>query len=126
MLLPNHYDRYLHLCHDAGLQSVHLNRGTAEIPVPAGVLQLFLARGHEFIPISDRLEVKTGETLSKGYVLRRRLNLPSEGWYGGDMHTHFSRWQPSDDHVWARLLQAEDLHAVNNMVYNPTLRVSNC
>lgn len=123
LLLPSHYDRYLHLCHDAGLQSVHLNRGAAEIPAPTGVLQLLLARGHEFIPISDRLEIKMGETLNKEYILRRRLNLPSEGWYGGDMHTHFSRWQPSDDHVWARLLQAEDLHAVNNMVYKGAGRV---
>jgi hypothetical protein len=43
--------------------------------------------------------------------------MSAAGWFGGDMHTHFSRWQPSDSHVWTRLLQAEGIHAVNNMVY---------
>jgi len=117
LLLPGHYSRYLHLCHSANLQSVHLNRGSAEIGVPAGELKIFLARGHEFIPISDNLEIKAGRTLDKEYVLQRRIDMPSEGWFGGDMHTHFCRWQPSDDHLWARLLMAEDIHAVNNMVY---------
>lgn len=117
LLLPGHYNRYLHLCHGVELQSVHLNNGLADIPVPAGMLQIFLARGHEFVPLTDHVEIKPGETLHKKYVLRRILDMPSQGWYGGDMHTHFSRWQPSDDHMWGRLLQAEDLHAVNNMVY---------
>lgn len=115
--LPGHYSRYLHLCHGTNLQSVHLNHGEAQIPVPIGELQLFLARGHEYIPISDCLKIKARQTLNKEYLLRRLLDLPKMGWYGGDMHTHFCRWQPSDDHVWARLLLAEDLHAVNNMVY---------
>ncbi len=117
LLLPGHYNRYLHLCHGVDLQSMHLNTGSAVIPVPAGVLQVFLARGHEFVPVTDQFQIKANETLHRDYVLRRTFDLPSQGWYGGDMHTHFSRWQPSDDHVWARLLQAEDLHAVNNMVY---------
>ncbi|MBI4531688.1 MAG: CehA/McbA family metallohydrolase, partial [Candidatus Latescibacteria bacterium] len=117
LLLPGHYSRYLHLCHGANLQSVHLTHGSAQIPVPAGRLQVFVARGHEFLPISDRVEIGAGQPLHKDYVLRRRTDMPAQGWFGGDMHTHFCRWQPSDDHVWARLLQAEDLHAVNNMVY---------
>ena len=115
--LPSHYSRYLHLCQETNLQSVHLNHGSAQIPVPVGELQLFLARGHEYIPLSDDFTIKAGQTLNKEYVLRRLLDLPKMGWYGGDMHTHFSRWQPSDDHVFSRLLLAEGLHAVNNMVY---------
>lgn len=117
LLLPGHFSRYLHLCHGVDLKSVHLNHGAAEFPVPSGELQIFLARGHEFAPLHDRLAVKTGETVHKEYVLNKRSDIPAAGWYGGDMHTHFSRWSKSDNHVWARLLQAEDLHAVNNMVY---------
>ena len=83
--LPNHYSRYLHLCQETNLQSVHLNHGSAQIPVPVGELQLFLARGHEYIPISDDFEIKAGQTLNKEYVLRRLLDLPKMGWYGGDM-----------------------------------------
>ena len=117
ILLPGHYDRYLHLAHGGNLESVHLNHGTASFPVPEGEVQLFIARGHEFSPVTDRFAIKAGETVTKEYTLQRRVDLPSQGWFGGDMHTHFCRWQPSDDHVWARMLMAEDIHAVNNMVY---------
>ena len=117
LLLPDHFNRYLHLCHGVQLQSVHLNHGAASIPVPAGEVQLFLARGHEYAPISDRFELRPGTSLHKEYSLKRLCDLPAQGWYNGDMHTHFSRWEPKDNHVWMRLLQAEDIHAVNNMVY---------
>ena len=117
LLLPSHYDRYLHRCQGGQLQSLHLNHGRAQIPVSAGSLTIFLARGHEYVPISDQVEVKSGATVNCEYTLCRRFDLPSLGWYGGDMHTHFSRWEPSDDYVWSRLLLAEDIRAVNNMVY---------
>lgn len=117
LLLPAHYSRYLHLCHGTELQSVHLNNGAAKLSLPAGEVKLLLARGHEFAPVVDGCEIKAGVRIDREYVLRRRVDLPAQGWYGGDMHTHFSRWEPRDNHVWARLLQAEDLHAVNNMVY---------
>lgn len=117
LLLASHYDRYLHIVHDKGLQSVHLNHGTAKITVPQGEFQIFLARGHEFIPVRDTIHIKAGRTEVKQFRLARLVDMPADGWYGGDMHTHFSRWQKSDDHVWTRLLWAEDIHAVNNMVY---------
>ncbi len=117
LLLPGHYTRYLHVCHGTPLQSVHLNHGAAKVSVPAGELRLFLARGHEFAPISDRFEIGPGATLNRDYTLHRSSDLSSQGWYGGDMHTHFSRWEPKDNHIWSRLLQAEDLPAVNNMVF---------
>ena len=91
LLLPAHYDRYLHVVHGQDLRSVHLNHGAANLPVPPGKLRIFLARGHEYVPLTDELEVKPGATVTREYVLRRTLDLPAQGWYGGDMHTHFSR-----------------------------------
>ncbi len=123
LVLPNHYDRYLHVCHGTDLQSTHLSSGAASLSIPAGAIQLYLSRGHEYIPMDDRLEIKSNEKSNKEYVLRLRVNLPEQGWYGGDMHTHFSRWEPNDNHVWSRLLEAEDLHAVNNMVYKAAGKV---
>ena len=79
--------------------------------------QVFLARGHEYIPVINRLEIVPDTTLTREYVLTRQIDLPAQNWYGGDMHTHFSRWEPKDNYIWSYLLQAEDLHAVNNMVY---------
>jgi hypothetical protein len=89
-LLPDHYSRYLHLCHGAKLQSIHLNQGRAEISVPAGEVEIFLARGPEFIPLTERVEIGAGATVGREYVLRKRLDLAARNWYGGDMHTHFS------------------------------------
>jgi hypothetical protein len=117
LLLPSHYHRYLHLCRDADLQSVHLNHGAADIPVTAGEIEIRLSRGPEYLPVIDRAVVKEGEVTGKEYVLGRLCDLPASGWYGGDMHTHFSRWTARDSHVWGRFLAAEDLYAVNNMVY---------
>jgi len=117
LLLPGHYRRYLHLCHGTELQSLHLNHGTAAVPAPEGELEIYLSRGHEFMPITDRVRISADATSVKEYALRRRMDLPSLGWYSGDMHTHFSRWQRSDNYVWGRFLAAEDIHAVNNMVY---------
>ena len=117
LVLSAHYDRYLHVCHGANLQAIHLSRGSATFPVPTGEVQVFLARGHEYIPVIDRLEIKPDTTLTREYVLTRQIDLPSQNWYGGDMHTHISRWEPKDNHIWSYLLQAEDLHAVNNMVF---------
>lgn len=119
LLLPTHYIRYLHLCQGLcqNLKSVHLNHGSAEMAVPADELQIHIARGYEYAPVTDSFQVKAGETVTKEYRLSRSANLAGEGWYGGDMHTHFSRWQPNDNYVWGRFLAAEDLYAVNNMVF---------
>ncbi|MDP6360270.1 MAG: hypothetical protein QF473_34460, partial [Planctomycetota bacterium] len=53
LLHSSHYDRYLHLCHDANLESLHLNHGAATLPIPNGQIQVFLSRGHEFMPVTD-------------------------------------------------------------------------
>ncbi len=91
LVLSAHYDRYLHVCHGANLQAIHLSRGSATFPVPTGEVQVFLARGHEYIPVIDRLEIKPDTTLTREYVLTRQIDLPSQNWYGGDMHTHISQ-----------------------------------
>ena len=56
LLLPGHYNRYLHLCHGVDLQSMHLNTGSAAIPVPAGAVQVFLRAAMSLFlsPISSR------------------------------------------------------------------------
>ena len=65
LLLSAHYDRYLHVCHGANLQSIHLSRGSATFPVPTGEVQVFLARGHEYIPVIYRLEIVPDTTLTR-------------------------------------------------------------
>jgi hypothetical protein len=80
-------------------------------------VEIRLSRGPEYVPLTHRVAIRDGQVTARDYVLERLCDLPASGWYGGDMHTHFSRWTASDSHVWGRFLAAEDLHAVNNMVY---------
>ena len=117
LLLPDHYRKYLHLLHAKELSSVHLTRGEAAMTVPAGELQLFVSRGHEFRPVTTQFSVPAAGAARQHIVLERLEDMRGDGWYSGDMHTHISRWQPSDFQVWSRFMNAEDLVAVNNMVY---------
>lgn len=116
LLLASHHDRYLNVCQGADIQSVHLPHGKAELNVPPGEITVHVARGHEYVPITDRFEIGP-EPVVKEYRLQRLIDMPARGWYGGDLHTHVSRFEPSDDYVWLRLMEAEDLHVLNTLIY---------
>ena len=119
LLLPAHFDRYLNVCQGADIRSIHLTRGEAELDVPPGEVAVHVARGHEVVPIADRFELGS-EPVTKEYRLERLIDMPACGWYGGDLHTHVSRFGPSGDYVWLRLMEAEDLHVLNTLVYKHT------
>ncbi|MEW6359351.1 MAG: CehA/McbA family metallohydrolase [Planctomycetota bacterium] len=116
LLLPSHFRRYLHICEKYDIRSIHLNHGEAELDVPAGKVTVHIARGHEYVPIVEQFEIGRGPA-SKEYCLERLIDMPARGWYSGDIHTHISRPRPEDDHVWLRLMAAEDLHAVNSLIF---------
>lgn len=116
LLLPSHYDRYLNIRQGADIRSVHLNHGRAELDVPAGPVALYIARGHEYVPQIDRFTLGP-EPAVRTYRLSRLIDMPSQGWYSGDLHVHVSRFEPSDDHVWLRMMAAEDMHALNTLIY---------
>ena len=116
LLLPSHLDRYLNICQGADIRSVHLNHGEADLDVPPGNATIHIARGHEYVPIIEHCEIGP-KPLQRDYRLERLANLPAQGWYGGDLHVHVSRFEPEDDWVWLRLMAAEDLHAADSLVY---------
>lgn len=116
-VLPMHFHKNLHLCKQFHLQSTHLTSGEAEIPLPPGEWRLFVSRGHERVPALEAFAARPGETVAREVTLGSVEDLNRHGWYSGDMHVHFSRFEKRDDYVLARLMAAEDLHAINNMVY---------
>ena len=116
VILPSHFDRYLNICQGADIRSIHLTRGEADLDVPPGQVTLYLSRGPEYLPIVDHFEVGPGLT-ERRYRLERLIDMSAEGWYGGDIHVHVSRFHPEDDHVWLRLMEAEDLHVLNTLIY---------
>lgn len=116
LLLPGHFERYLNICQGADIRSIHLNHGKAELDVPPGLVTLYIARGHEYVPIVDGFEIGPHPVV-KTYHLHTLIDMPAMGWYGGDPHVHLSRFEPSDDFVWLRMMEAEDLHVLNSLVY---------
>ncbi len=117
LVLPVHFRKNLHLCQGADIQSVHLTTGEAVFPVPAGELTLYVSRGYERRPVSQIFVAKPDENAYLDVELEAVESMRNIGWYSGDMHVHFSRFKLRDDFILARLMAAEDLDAVNNMVY---------
>ncbi|MBA7468023.1 hypothetical protein ES707_03264 [subsurface metagenome] len=117
VILPMHFRKNLHLCQAANIQSAHLTRGEARFPVPAGKLSLYVSRGYERRPVSRIFVAKPDENVNVDVELETVESIRDIGWYSGDMHVHFSRFNLRDDLILASLMAAEDLCAVNNMVY---------
>ena len=117
VILPCHFIENLHLCKQADLRSSHLSTGEATFPVPAGRCTLWVSRGHERRDVQRAFLAKPGETVHVEVALEKIGDMQALGWHSGDMHIHFTRQRQRDDYVLARLMAAEDLPAVNNMVY---------
>ena len=123
VILPEHFRDRLHVCQETDIRSMHLSTGEATFPVPAGRLTLWAARGHERRARSRTLVAKPGGTAHVDVALDRVESLRETGWHSGDMHVHFTRTRAADDYILAHLLAAEDLPAVNNMVFKAAGKV---
>lgn len=117
VILPHHFRKNLHVCQSADIRSAHLTTGTATFPVPAGEFTLYVSRGHERHPVVMKFLAKPGEGAHVEVDLNPTETMARLGWHSGDMHIHFSRFERRDDLILAHLMAAEDLPAVNNMVY---------
>ncbi len=78
--------------------------GRVEIAVPAGRYAYEIERGPEFRRLAGSVEVPASGRVPVAAVLTRLADMPSEGWYAGDLHIH----RPVAD--MPLLVRAEDLH----------------
>jgi len=117
VIVNDHFRKCLHLCQSAQLQSAHLTSGEAVFPVPAEELKIYIARGYEREPISRTFVAKPNKTTHLEFDMDTFESVAKEGWYSGDMHIHYTREVKRDDLILAHLMAAEELYAVNNMVY---------
>jgi hypothetical protein len=117
IILHTHFRDNLHSCKQVDIRSIHLAGGEATFPVPAGRLTLWVSRGHELCAVRRDVAAKPEQTAHVEVALKRVEEMQSRGWWSGDMHVHFTRRKEADDLVLAHLMAAEDLPAVNNMVY---------
>jgi hypothetical protein len=84
--------------------------GACEILLPPGQLHIEIAKGFEYKPIDETIELIAGK-MSLRFTIERWCDMRKEGWYSGDTRVHFM----SPD---AALLegQAEDVAVVNLLV----------
>ncbi len=61
-----------------------------EVEVPGGPTQIVVERGTEYTPLRLTLTVPWTGTVDVDAPLERWIDLPDQGWYGGNTHVHYS------------------------------------
>jgi hypothetical protein len=62
--------------------------GTCEIALPPGRIHVAIAKGPEYRPICEEMDLLPGK-LALRFVIERWADLRAEGWYSGDTRCHF-------------------------------------
>ncbi|MBN64312.1 MAG: hypothetical protein CME20_23365 [Gemmatimonadetes bacterium] len=75
--------------------------------LPRGEVVVDVARGYEYEPLRQKIEIKPGQRELELRIKRWR-DMNDEGWYSGDSHVHFLSAQGSLTEA-----QGEDLNVVN-------------
>jgi len=99
--------------------------GNAELTVPAGVMHVEVWHGPEYRVTRADVNVPTGTPVTHRIVVERLDNLPTRGWWGGDMHVHMNyggAYRNTPRHL-AFQARAEDLHVVENLIVNKEQRI---
>lgn len=87
---------------------------TFQIRLAPGRYRISIQHGNEFIPIRKEFTVSDGPGKRvHEFVLKRWIDLPSRGWYSGDVHAHHLLDQPGHIRYLSQLARAEDVHVVN-------------
>jgi hypothetical protein len=88
--------------------------GDFSIQLPAGEWKISIQHGNEYLPVTENISINgTGTQITKTFVLKRWINLPSMGWYSGDVHVHHPTNKPGFRQYLLEYAKAEDLHLVN-------------
>nr|MBA3260767.1 CehA/McbA family metallohydrolase [Gemmatimonadales bacterium] len=103
--------------------------GSSTLTVPAGDVRIEVSRGPEWKvsagthTVGATLGSRTSQAVR--VVLHRLADLPSRGWYSGDMHVHmnYGGAYRNDPARLAFQAKAEDLHLVENLIVNKEGRV---
>lgn len=83
--------------------------------VPAGEYTLVAARGIEYRTARRTIRIESGETRQLAITMERWADLPSQGWYSGDVHIHLAQRDATDSRSILTMAKAEDLHIANSL-----------
>src|SRR5712692_4168821 len=62
--------------------------GHFQLDMPPGEATVEAVKGFEYTPVTQRIELKSGQTSVASLALKRWIDLPALGWYSGDVHMH--------------------------------------
>ncbi len=99
--------------------------GASEVTIPAGPVTVEALKGLDYGVFSTRVNVPEGGTTTLRIALDRIADLPSRGFYGGDLHVHMNyagTYRNTPKHL-ALQAMAEDLAVIENLVVNKEQRV---
>jgi Tol biopolymer transport system component len=99
--------------------------GASEVVVPAGPVTVEVLKGIEYRPVVRQVTVPAGGAVPVRITLQRIADLPSRGWFSGDLHVHMNyggAYRNTPKHL-AFQGRAEDLAVIENLVVNKEQRV---
>ncbi len=99
--------------------------GAAELTLPAGRYTVLATHGLESAPAKVVVDVVAGSTVAASLRLERLMDLPSRGWWSGDLHVHmnYGGAYRNDPARLCAQAEAEDLHVVENLIVNKEQRI---
>jgi Tol biopolymer transport system component len=95
--------------------------GEFTVEVPSGQAAVEAVHGFEYSPATGVVQAGGSLTLQ----VRRLLNLPARGWYGGSTHVHTGyggNFHPTIESI-ERISRAEDQHMLNALAANKDNRI---
>lgn len=84
-----------------------------EVDLAPGLYTLSAHKGLEYRVASIDVEVRAKETTHATLTLARWIDLPAEGWFGGDPHLHVARTAAALDAAIADWMRAEDVRVAS-------------
>jgi hypothetical protein len=74
----------------AGEPFFYCGDGSFEVDVPVGPTDVVVERGTEYTPLRLYLDVPSDGAVSVDAPLERWIDLPGQGWFGGNTHVHYN------------------------------------
>lgn len=100
-----------------------------KIKVPPGNVKINAARGLEYLELNEEINLKNGEKKEIVLPLKRLVDMPAAGWYGGEHHLHstghdrgqaYEFMERPDGWIWwARAVKAAGFHYVSSPAGHP-------
>ena len=106
-------------------QNILYMEGESVIEAPVGRLSIEAAKGFEYVPVANEVEVVEGQTAVVDITLNPIVDVGAKGWFSGTTHTHMNyggtaRITPDYLMMTAR---AQDMDIISALIANKDNRI---